>query len=89
VERLDDAFIERLDTVLLVRANFGERFDNRPQLQNIVLDLLDVDGSGHGISASHLFNVSFELANVFSNDFRVFDFALFGDFGVRSGGESD
>jgi hypothetical protein len=78
-----------LDAVLLFLTNLGLGLDNVPELDDIVLNLLDVDGTGNLVGARHLFNVSLELAHILPVAFRTYDLTLLGDFGVRGGRESN
>jgi hypothetical protein len=89
VERANDTLIESLDAVLLVVADLRQSFDDRPQFEDVILDLLDVDSTRDSVAAGHFFDVSLELADVFADDFRVFDFTLLGDLCMRSSGEGD
>jgi hypothetical protein len=89
VERANDALIESLDAVLLVLANLRQSFDDGPQFEHVILDLLDVDSTRDSVAAGHFFDVSLKLADVFADDFRVFDFALLGDLCMRSSWEGD
>ena len=87
-KRANDAFIEGLDTVLLLLADLWLRLDNVPQLQNILLDLLDVGRGDDGVAAGHLLDVGLELPDILSHNFLVDDVALLGHLGVRRGRES-
>jgi len=89
VERANDTLIESLDAVLLVLADLRQSFDDRPQFEHVILDLLDVDSTGDSVAAGHFFDVSLELADNFADNLRVFDFALFGDLCMRSSWESN
>ena len=40
---MDHAIIEGLDAVLLLLNNLGLGFDNIPELDNVILNLLNVD----------------------------------------------
>jgi hypothetical protein len=85
----DYAIVEGLNTILLLLANLRLRFDDIPQLENIVLNLLDIDEAGSRAASSHLFDVSFEFPDVLSHDLRIYDVALRRYFSMRSRGESD
>ena len=42
-QRMDHAVIEGLDVILLLLASLGLGFDNVPELDDIILNLLNVD----------------------------------------------
>ena len=88
-EGANDTLVESLDPALLLLADLWLRLDNVPQLQNILLDLLDVGWSHDGVGTGHLLNVGLELPDVLTNDLLVDDVALLRDLGVRSSGEGD
>ena len=88
-ERPYDALIQSFDAVLLLLANLGLTLDDIPQLEHVLLNLLDVGGSRDSIAAGHLLNVGLELPDVLTNDLLVDDVALLRDLGVRSSGEGD
>ena len=83
VERANDTLIESLDAVLLVLTNLRQSFEDGPQFEHVIQDLLDVDSTRDSVAAGHFFHVSLELADVLADDFRVFDFALLGDLCMR------
>lgn len=84
MERANDTLIKSLGAVLLVVADLRQSFDDGPQFEDIVLDLLDVDGTRNSVAAAHFFDLSLELADVLADDFRIFDFAFLGDLCIRS-----
>ena len=43
VQRMDHAVIEGLDAILLLLASLGLGFDNVPELDDVILNLLNVD----------------------------------------------
>ena len=65
VEGAYDTLIESLDAVLLVLADLRQSFDDGPQLEHVILSLLGIDSTRDGVAASHFFDVSLELADVF------------------------
>lgn len=85
-EGTNNTFIQRFDAVLLVLTDTGLRSDYSPQLQDVILHLLDVY-SGDGVSTGHLLDISFQLANILPDDFGVDNITFLRDFGMRSSGE--
>jgi hypothetical protein len=77
------------DAVLLFLTNLRLVLDNVPELDDIILNLLDVDGTRNLVGTRHLFNVRLELAHILPVDFRIYDLTLLGDFGVGRGRESN
>ena len=50
-------------------------FDDGTLFEDAILNFLNIDSAATG----HFFGVGVELANIFANDFRAFEFALRGD----------
>jgi hypothetical protein len=78
-----------LDTVLLLLADLRLGLDHVPELDNIVLNLLNVGCFGNMVGARHLFNVHLEFAHIIPGDFRIYDLTLLGNLGVGGGRESN
>jgi len=91
MERADHILIQGLNTILRALANLRERLDNSPEFESIVLHLLsiDTDWSCSAIATCHFFDICLKWADVPADDFRINDFALFGDLCMGSGGESN
>ena len=81
--RTAHATIQGLDTILLFLADFGLGFDDVPEPDDVILDLLNVDRTEDMVGAPHLLNIRLELAPILPVDFRMGYFALLIEFGVR------
>ena len=77
--------IESFDAVLLFLANLGLGLDNVPELNVVILNLLNADRIGNVVGTRQLFNARLELAQILPVDFRINDLTLPGNFGVRRG----
>ena len=88
-QRSHHSFVKRLDTVLLFLTDPTLRLEDRPELQNIILDLLDdIEGSGNGIIAGHFLNVlSLWFTGILANDLRIYNIALCSDLCLGSSRE--
>ena len=86
---MDHTVIESLDTVLLFLTDLRLGFNNVPELDGIILNLLNVDRTGNLVGACHLLNVCLKLVHILLIDFRINDLTLLGDFSVRRGRESN
>ena len=74
--------------VLLLLADLGLGLDHVPELDNIVLNLLNVGCIGNMVSARHhLFNVRLEFAHIIPVDFRIYDLTLLAYLDVGGGRE--
>src|ERR1700691_1406609 len=71
-QRSHHSFVKRLNTVLLFLTDPRLRFDDRPELQNVILDLLNIEGSGNGITADHFH----EFTDILANSHRIYYIAL-------------
>jgi hypothetical protein len=67
--RLQNTFVEGLDTVLLIVANLPEIHDNRTKFEKSIVDLMDVYGAGNIVAAAHPLDVGFWLANTLASNF--------------------
>ena len=70
--------------VLLVISDLWQSFDDRPQFEDVILD-----STRDSVATDHFFNVSPELADIFADNLRVFNLALFGDLCMRNNWEGD
>jgi hypothetical protein len=83
-KRPDNTLVQRLDAILLLLADFWLSFHESPQLENIFLNFLDINGSGDSIAACHFLNVCLQFAYILSNNFRVDNVTLVRNFRTRS-----
>jgi hypothetical protein len=88
-QRTDHAIIESFDTILLFLTNLRLGFDDVPELDDIILGLLNVGRTGDMVGARHLFNIRLKLAHILLVDFGIDYLSLLIDFGVRCGRECD
>jgi len=89
MERTNDTLVESFDTILLVVADLRQGFDDRPEFEDVILYLLDVDSARDGVAAGHFFDISLEFADLFADDLRVLNFTLLSDLCMRSSWESN
>ena len=87
VERADNSLVQSLDAVLVLVADLGLALDDVPELEHVVLDLLNVRGRRNGVAAGHFLDVGLELTDVLADDLGVDDIAIVRDLGVRRSGE--
>ena len=74
--------------VLLLLADLGLGLDHVPELDNIVLNLLNVGCIGNMVGTRHhLFNVRLEFAHIIPVDFRIYNLTLLVYLGVGGGRE--
>ena len=55
VQQMEHPIIESLDVVLLLLTNLRLGFDNVPELDNVILNLLNVDWTRNLVGTHHLF----------------------------------
>jgi hypothetical protein len=89
MQRTDHAIIESFHTILLFLTNLRLGFDDVPELNDIILDLLNVNQTRDMVGAHHLLNICLKLAHILPVDFGIDYLTLLIDFGVRCGRRSD
>ena len=71
---------QRLERALIrFFCDLRQGFDDGPLFEDAILNFLNVDSARDGAATGHFFGVGVELANIFADDFRAFEFALRGD----------
>ena len=64
VQQMEHPIIESLDMVLLLLTNLRLGFDNVPELDNVILNLLNVDWTRNLVGTHHLSNGIFGHINI-------------------------